>query len=183
MADLLKLGYHLPERDNGPGHKPRKKGHEQGVLHNTAPPGLPPVGIHQKADLLEREIADSQRKQDILQQQFRTEKPVDVLREKVIILELKQRAQIETDAQGQHHFGGSFSPEPPKQPKCAVIDGYASQQKDEVIRIGIPVEPEGTQDEPDFGRPRLSPAFQQTENCQAERKKQQDKNIGIKEHA
>ena len=28
-----------------------------------------------------------------------------------------------------------------------------------------------------------SPAFQQTENCQAEREKQQDKNIGIKEHA
>ena len=84
--------------DDGTGDKLGEKCDEAGVIENTVVRHLSVEGIDNEGDLLEGEKAYAEREQDMPQIPVAREQGIDGGDEEVVILEVKQYAEVDRDS-------------------------------------------------------------------------------------
>ena len=179
-----KLGQHLALADDGAGDKLREKGDEKSIVKEGAALHLSPVRIHHEADLLEGEKADPQREQDALQDKGGPKDRIHVFHKKIIILEIKQHGQVAGHAERRRRSaeGHGARPRRPHETEHRIVEQDAAYHDQQIGRIKIPVKPQRKACQPQSGRRAFPQPRKQIKAAQAEGKKQEDKNIGIKQH-
>ena len=81
--------------DDRPGDELREERDEKRVIEQIVLPGLSPVRIDQKSDLLEREEGDGQRQRQMQQRQRRVRERIDVLEQEIGIFEIAQQRDVQ----------------------------------------------------------------------------------------
>ena len=165
---------------NGACNQLGKVGNKAGILQKAVSVGLTAVAVHHIGNLLKGKEADAQGQQNGMQRHLRVEKGAEIFQEEVIILEVKQNAQIQQN--GDNHF--RFTQTGPfgsgHRPGKQVIQDDGGQNQDQVGRMEIPVKPKRHGKQEKHCELRPSEMIQCEIARYAKRQKQQNKDIGVK---
>ena len=167
---------------DGAGNELGKVGHISGILQETIVPRLSPVGIDHIGHLLEGEKADAQRQYNVPQRDLGCEQAVHIADEKVEIFKVEQNPKIHQQRRRQLHPAGRLSLRLPHKAGNAVIEDNGDNNNQKIAGIEVAVKPQGhTQQKPE-GEGIPPEMVQPKVPGQAQRQKQQDEDVGIKEH-
>jgi hypothetical protein len=199
ISQRAELRHHLPVMHDRPGDQLREKQHEQAVVEQILVLDAACVAIDEIGDFLEGEKTDRQWQHHIRQGQRPPGQGIEILDEKIRILEIRQHREIDGDAADQQCLAradaGSRRAARPvigrgigggrrfrQSGADAEVEQDQQQNQRNVARVPVPVENQAGQRQPGLAQPRQLHPVGEKIKAEGDRQKNENEIPGIEKH-
>lgn len=129
-------------RDDRPRDKLGEERDKASVVQNRAIFNLAVKGINDERELLEREKAYAEREHDVFKRPARAENGVHRVGKEIVILKVKEYAEVESDGEGFGRLALFIAREHARELIKAKVYKHAGDNEDKILRRVRPVKPQ-----------------------------------------